>query len=267
MRVVDLDRDMRDVVPTGTTRDSEYLFERMTRRTLDLARPGCGTRLLDVASGFGQDAIALSRRGSWAVGTEPSRRMSGFARLQSERASDRPPSWVRSWSSALPFRDGSFDGVICKGALDHFDRPLEAIAEMARVTRREGRVVLAIANFESLSCRVARGLDSFKEGWLRRSLRRGRRHYDVPSDHFTRYEIELMREQAREALEIDVVEGISMAWGLPGWSRLLGRLPAPLAQLALNGLGRMARLLPGLSDVVILAGRPRRVRKSSMNSA
>ena len=256
--MLDLDRDMRDVVPTGTTRDSEYLFDRMTRRTLDLTRPGCGTRLLDVASGFGQDAIALSRRGARAVGTEPSRRMLGLARLQSERAACRLPSWVRSWSDALPFRDGSFDGVICKGSLDHFDRPLEAIAEMARVTRCEGRVVLAIANFESLSCRVARGLDSFKEGWLGRSLPRGRRHYDVPSDHFTRYEIELMREQARESLEIDLVEGISMAWGMPGWSRSVDRLPVPLAQLTLNGLDRMARVLPGLSDVVILMGRPRR---------
>jgi len=264
---VDLDRDMRDVVPTGMTRDSEYLFERMTRCTLDFARPGCGTRVLDVASGFGQDAIALSRRGSWAVGAEPSRRMSGLARLQGETASGRPANWVRSWSDALPFRDGSFDGVICKGALDHFDRPLEAIAEMARVTRREGRVVLAIANFESLSCRVARGLDSFKESRLGRSLPRGRRHYDVPSDHFTRYEIELMRDQARESLEIDAIEGISMAWGMPGWSRSVSRLPAPFAQLALKGLDCIARRLPGLSDVVILAGRPRRVREPSMNSA
>jgi SAM-dependent methyltransferase len=267
LRVVDLDRDMSDVVPTGMGRDSEYLFERMTQRSLDLVRPEGGTRLLDVASGFGQDAMALSRRGSWAVGAEPSRRMSGLARLEGERAPGPAPSWVRSWSDALPFRDGSFDGVICKGALDHFDRPRDAIAEMARVTRREGRVVLAIANFESLSCRVARGLDSFAEGWLGRLPQRGRRHYDVPSDHFTRYEIELMREQFCESLEIDVVEGISMAWGMPGWSRSLGRLPAALAQPILKGLDCLARQLPGLSDVVILAGRPRRVRKSSMNSA
>jgi SAM-dependent methyltransferase len=267
LRVVDLDRDMSDVVPTGMTRDSEYLFDRMTRRTLDLARPGSGTRVLDVASGFGQDAIALSRQGSWAVGAEPSRRMSDVARLQAEKASGRLPNWVRSWSDALPFRDNSFDAVICKGAIDHFDRPHDAIAEMARVTRREGRVVLAIANFESLSCRFARGLDDFAEGWLGRPVQRGRRHYDVPSDHFTRYEIELMREQSSESLDIEVVEGISMAWGLPGWSRSVSRLPAPLAQLALKGLDRMARRLPGLSDVIILAGRPRRVRNASMNSA
>ena len=68
MRVVDLDRDMRDVIPTGTTRDSEYIFERMTLRTIDLARPGPGQRVLDVASGFGQDAVAMAARGAWAVG-------------------------------------------------------------------------------------------------------------------------------------------------------------------------------------------------------
>ncbi len=259
VRVVDLDRDMSDVVPTGATRDSEYLFERMTRRTLALVRPRPGARVLDVASGFGQDAIALAERGAWAVGAEPSRRMSDLARLRGgDRA--RRLRWVRAWSDALPFRDGSFDGVICKGALDHFDRPLEAIAEMARVTRREGRVVLAVANFESLACRAARASDRLAEDWLGRSRPRGRRHYDVPSDHFTRYEIALMREQAGASLEIEAVEGVSLAWGMPGWSRALGRLPAPVAQSALRGLGGIARRLPALADVVILAGRPRRAR-------
>ncbi len=249
---------MRDVVPTGTTRDSAYLFERMTARSLDLVRPGRATRVLDVASGFGQDAISISERGSWAVGAEPSQRMSALACLQAEKSRGPAPAWVRSWSDALPFRDRSFDGVICKGALDHFDRPLDAIAEMARVTRNAGRVVLAIANFESLACRVARGVDALKEGLLGKSLRRGRRHYDVPSDHFTRYEIALMREQARRSLELEIVEGISIGWGMPGWSRSLDRLPAPLAHALLEGLDGMARRLPGLSDVVVLAGRPRR---------
>jgi len=265
--VVDLDRDMRDVVPTATSRDSDFLFARMTARTLDLAGSDRGVRVLDVASGFGQDAIALAERGAWAVGAEPSRRMSGLARLQADRAAGPLPSWVRSWSDALPFRDASFDAVICKGALDHFDRPREAIAEMARVTRREGRVVLAIANFESLACRVARGRDRVVERWLERRLPRGRRHYDVPSDHFTRYEVDLMREQACAALELELVEGISLAWGMPGWSRSLDRLPPGLAQRVLEGLDAIARRLPGWSDVVILAGRPRRARKPSIASA
>ncbi|HEY8156915.1 MAG TPA: methyltransferase domain-containing protein [Myxococcota bacterium] len=267
MRVVDLDRDMRDVVPTGTTRDSEFLFARMTERTLRLAGAGPGRRVLDVASGFGQDTRALAAQGGFAVGAEPSARMSGLARLLAAEASGPRPAWVRAWSDALPFASGSFDAVICKGAIDHFDRPGLAIAEMARVARPGGLVVLAIANFESFACRAARGLDHARERWLSRALRRGRRHYDVPHDHFTRYELGLMREQASESLDLELVEGISLAWGVPGWSRALARLPASLAQLSLAGLDGLARRAPALADVVLLAGRPRRTRAAASVSA
>ena len=75
MRVVDLDRDMSDVIPTGTTRDSNFLFERMTAVTLACAAPAPGRRILDVASGFGQDSLALAAHGARVIGAEPSARM------------------------------------------------------------------------------------------------------------------------------------------------------------------------------------------------
>jgi SAM-dependent methyltransferase len=263
MRVLDLDRDMRDVIPTGTSRDSEFLFARMTETTLGLAGPGAGRRVLDVASGFGQDAAALAERGAWVVGAEPSGRMSALARMAAAERPGPAPAWVRCWGDALPFAPGSFDAVICKGALDHFDRPAEAIAEMARVTRPGGRVVLAIANFESLACRTARAADGFREAWLGVAPRRGRRHYDVPHDHFTRYELELMREQASRSLVLEHVKGISLAWGLPLWTRCVEGLPRPAAQATLEGLDWLARRLPALADVVVLAGRPRAVSSST----
>ncbi len=43
---------------------------------------------------------------------------------------------------------------------------------------------------------LARALDAFAERWRGAAPRRGRRHYDVPADHFTRYDLGLMREQA-----------------------------------------------------------------------
>ncbi len=256
MRVVDLDRDMRDVIPTSTSPDSDYLFEQMTRRTLDCARGAPGHRVLDVASGFGQDARALAEFGAIAVAAEPSARMSALAKLQ-DRKGSAPIYHVRGWADALPFATGSFDAVYCKGALDHFDTPAEAITEMARVTREGGRVVLAIANFESFSCRVARKLDSWsaRRG---RQLARGRRHYDVPHDHFTRYDLGLMREQAGECLELDFVEGISLGWGMPRWSRLARQLPASLTQWLLGTFDAIARRWPGGADVILLAGTPRR---------
>jgi SAM-dependent methyltransferase len=241
---------MRDVIPTSTSPDSDYLFEQMTRRTLDRVGAEPGRRVLDVASGFGQDARALAAGGAIAVAAEPSARMSALAVMQD--GIGPAVRHVRAWADALPFATGSFDAVYCKGALDHFDTPALAIAEMARVTRADGRVVLAIANFDSLSCRAARSLDG-----LARNLPRGRRHYDVPHDHFTRYDVGLMCEQAGASLHLDLVEGISLGWGLPRWSRLARRLPPDLTQRLLATFDAIARFWPAGADVVVLAGRPR----------
>jgi len=256
---------MSDVIPTGTTRDSQFLFDRMTAATLELAEPAPGRRILDVASGFGQDSIALAGRGASVVGAEPSARMTAWARLVSQKAANASdpragattPHWVRGWSDALPFRSDSFDAALCKGAIDHFDRPEFAIGEMARVTRPTGHVVLAVANFESLACRAARGADDARERWLGQAVRRGRRHYDVPADHFTRYDLGLMLEQTSRAVALERVEGVSLGWGFPGWTRAVERLPAPVAGAVLRALDALARRLPQLADVVVLCGRPR----------
>ena len=86
------------------------------------------------------------------------------------------------------------------------DAPARALAEMARVTRADGRVVLAIANFDSLACRVGRALDALRVSWLGRAPPPGRRHYDVPHDHVTRYELDLMREHASASrAPVDVI--------------------------------------------------------------
>ena len=108
-----------------------------------------------------------------------------------------------------------------------------------------------------MACRLARASDALREDWLRRPLPRGRRHYDVPNDHFTRYELGLMREQLSAVTHLEVVEGISLAWGMPGWTRWVGRLPAATAQRSLATLDWLARQIPSLADVVVLAGRPR----------
>ena len=263
MRVVDLDRDMSDVIPTGLTPDSEFLFDRMTQVTLDRTRAAPGLRVLDVASGVGQDSIALAARGARSVGAEPSARMTGMAQLFAADKSGPKPDWVRGWSDGLPFSPGSFDACICKGAMDHFDAPEQAIAEMARVTKSDGRVVLAIANFESLACRMGRFIDDLRQDLLGIGPLRARRGYDAPSDHFTRYEPDLIREQAEKSLVVESMEGISMGWGMPGWSVSMARLPRPLADLAVRAMDRGARQWPGLADVIVLVGRPRRSASTS----
>ena len=255
---------MRDVIPTGMSRESVFLFERMAEATFAPLRARAGAKVLDVATGIGQDAAAVAAGGAFVVGAEPSARMTGLARLAAAKREGPQPLFVRAWGHELPFATGSFDAVFCKGSLDHFDEPRRALAEMARVTAPEGRVVLAIANFESLACQAARAWDGLREQWLGATLPRGRRLYDVPHDHFTRYDLRVMRAQLEEAVALEHIEGVSLGWGAPGLGKLVAALPEPAAEALLHGLDALARTMPWLADVVVLAGRPRR---SAMASA
>jgi SAM-dependent methyltransferase len=255
VRLVDLDRDMSDVFPVGKTPDSDYLFRRMEQETFDALEPEAGARVIDVAAGVGQDDQALARRGIRVVGAEPSARMMALAQLTDARpgADSRRVSRLRAWSERLPFRSGAFDGAFCKGSLDHFDDPLGALREMARVTRAEGCVVLAVANFESLGCRLARGLDR-----IRRSVApTGRRPYDVPSDHFTRYDPALIREQLATAVHVERWTGVSLLWGFRPWTRLLQLLGPTAAAVLLRASDAIARRIPSWADVIVVSGRPR----------
>jgi SAM-dependent methyltransferase len=45
-------------------------------------------------------------------------------------------------AESLPYVDASFDVVFCRSSLHHFGDPRQAVAEMVRVCRRGGRVVL-----------------------------------------------------------------------------------------------------------------------------
>jgi SAM-dependent methyltransferase len=258
MRVVDLDRDMSAVFPTGLKRDSEFLYDRMREATYDALAVQAGERVLDAAAGLGSDAQELAKRGVVTTNAEPSHRITELGKLiASERewsdAEGRIHS-VRAWSEALPFPDRSFRASFCKGSLDHFDDPDGAIAELARVTQANGRVVLSVVNMDSLGCRLMAWRDRLGR---RRRRRPGRRHYDAPPDHYTRYDPGILRQQAAAHFEIEVWTGVSLLWGIAPWARLLNRLPLLLANALLRSTGWLARRLPTLADVIVVAGRPR----------
>ncbi len=257
MRLSDLDRDHSAVIPLGVDPVSEFFYARTAEATYAALQAPPGARVLDCAGGLGNDASALADRGVRMTVAEPSRTLSELARLVALRRGlpERDPRvrWVRGFADRLPFAAGSFDASFCKGSLDHFDDPLRAIAELARVTRAGGRVVLAVANMESAGMRALRAAARLRAA----PVSSGRLHQHVPPDHFTRYDPPLLLEHASAHLEIVSVHGVSLLWGVRSFVRSIERLPAHAARTALVALDRIAQARPALADLLVVAGRPR----------
>jgi len=113
------------------------LHHRWRARAADLARVGPGSRALDVATGTGDLAIELRRRGADVVGSDFSEGMLERARVKSSDV-----RWEQGNALELPYEDGAFDAAtVGFGARNFSDLP-RGLGEMARVVRPGGRVVV-----------------------------------------------------------------------------------------------------------------------------
>ena len=65
-------------------------------------------------------------------------------RLAQAKKAARPGSLARADACKLPFPQGSFASVLAVSVLEHFERPVEALHEIARVLRPGGRFVATI---------------------------------------------------------------------------------------------------------------------------
>lgn len=101
------------------------------------------TRLLDVATGTGDLALALRDAGAAdVVGLDFSALMLDAAiRKEAAAASERRIAWVEGDAMALPFPDASFDAVTVAFGLRNMPSYPAALREMARVLRPGGTLV------------------------------------------------------------------------------------------------------------------------------
>lgn len=98
--------------------------------------------ILDIGSGAGQLAghlLKYSDRDARITCIDLSQNMLGRAR---RRLQSRRPSYVAADVSCLPFADGSFDGATCGYVIEHVPDTRAGLAEIARVLRPGGRLLL-----------------------------------------------------------------------------------------------------------------------------
>jgi demethylmenaquinone methyltransferase/2-methoxy-6-polyprenyl-1,4-benzoquinol methylase len=126
-RVYDL---MNSVMTAG-------MHHRWRGRAADLARVGPGSTALDVATGTGDLAIELARRGAEVTGMD-------FAPAMLELARAKAPGLTFEEGDALALRhpDASFDAVTVGFGARNFSDLDRGLGEMARVAKPGGRVVV-----------------------------------------------------------------------------------------------------------------------------
>jgi SAM-dependent methyltransferase len=156
---------------------------------------------------------------------------------------------VRGIAETLPFADGAFDRVICQGSLDHFSDPLAFMREAARITRPEGRVIIALANFESVSCKLGRTSDRLMRR-LHRPRPVWRPYWEIPEDHNVKGDLPYIRSLGGDWLVLDRCTGISLLWLFSRYGAILDRLPERMARAIWNALDRIARGRPQHSDMI-----------------
>ena len=123
------------------------LHHRWRARAADLARIGAGSRVLDVATGTGDLAIELARRvspGGEVVGSDFAEGMLDRARAKAAATGEGHARPRFEWADALqlPYCDDCFDAATVGFGARNFGDLQRGLAEMARVVRPGGRVVV-----------------------------------------------------------------------------------------------------------------------------
>jgi ubiquinone/menaquinone biosynthesis C-methylase UbiE len=104
-------------------------------------------QILDVATGTGRVPLLLDTIAPRAtiVASDLTPHMLAVARRKERAAGPNraPVGWLVGEAGTQPWADASFDLVTCLEALEYFPRPRRALAEMARVLRPGGALLVS----------------------------------------------------------------------------------------------------------------------------
>lgn len=106
-------------------------------QTVKAIAPKPGERILDIAAGTGTSSVAIAKSGAEVVALD-------FSQGMIEEGKKRHPQleFVQGDALKLPFKANTFDAVTVSFGLRNFEDPRKALAEMYRVTKPGGRVVI-----------------------------------------------------------------------------------------------------------------------------
>ncbi|HTB69534.1 MAG TPA: methyltransferase domain-containing protein [Solirubrobacteraceae bacterium] len=217
------------IVPVG-----EYVAER--------AGAGAGVELLDVATGTGNVSVPAARAGAKVTGLDLTPKLLEEQRARAA-AAGVDVELVEGDAEELPFADASFDRVTSCFGVMFAPRQAVAAAELVRVARPGGRIVVAAWTPNGMVGRMFRASASYlptpPDGFVPPVMWGEERHV---RGLFENSGVELEFERRTIAFEGDSVE----AW-VEQDERILG--PSLMAKAALEQQGRYDELRRDVIDL------------------
>jgi demethylmenaquinone methyltransferase/2-methoxy-6-polyprenyl-1,4-benzoquinol methylase len=195
-----------DVLSLGLTR----LWRRAVAKAVD-ARPG--EKVLDLAAGTGSSSLPFAAAGAQVVAADFS---IGMLRVGKRQHPDL--DLVAGDALRLPFPDGTFDAVTISCGLRNVTDVDAALAELARVTRPGGRLV--VCEFSHPTWRPFRTVYS---GYLMAALPEVARRVSSNPDAYVYLAESIRAWPDQPALARRVA---ASGWGAVGWRNLTGGIVA-----------------------------------------
>jgi ubiquinone/menaquinone biosynthesis C-methylase UbiE len=142
-------------VDTQYLRATAALLGQIKQRSYVLMHIQPGQSLLDVGCGPGTDTIPLARivgQAGQVTGVDYDPAMVAEAQVRASKAD--ASGWVchkQADAALLPFPTGTFDACRSERLFQHVSRPAQVLAEMLRVTKSSGWVVVVDTDWSSFS--------------------------------------------------------------------------------------------------------------------
>jgi 2-polyprenyl-3-methyl-5-hydroxy-6-metoxy-1,4-benzoquinol methylase len=138
---------------------NDVFYELAIDTLLSYLRVGQSSSVLDAGCGNAVQSIRLAARGLHVIAIDFSPAVLGLAKKKIENSAFTESISLRQEDlCTLSFDNGIFDFVLCWGVLMHVPSVKTAVQELARVTRKNGFLVIHESNMRSLQSVSQRGL-------------------------------------------------------------------------------------------------------------
>ncbi len=130
---------------------TRYTFTRRLEVVFQMLPSLERVKILEIGCGAGLFCLESARQATTVIGIDISLFVLDFARQVKDEVHSQNVSFQQGDAEQLAFRDETFDLVICSEVLEHVPDPQRALAEIRRVTKPGGTVILTTPSAVSLS--------------------------------------------------------------------------------------------------------------------